>query len=286
MVESIQRAIEYIENNLREQIDIEEVARHATMSPFHFQRVFTMLTEIPVGEYIRRRRLSIAAQELLTSDRKIIDIAFQFGYETPEAFTKAFRRQHGTSPTEVRKLQGKLQSYNRLVIQVTLKGADPMNYKVVSKKAFKVVGVKRIFSYENDAQTSEIPKLWEEVNQNGVTAKLFQRNDGPVTGVLGVCNVSSDDMKKKELIEYWVATAAEGDAPEGMDSMEIPASRWAIFEVRGSMPDAMKKAWKQIFSEWFPSTSHEHAGTPEFELYTDEDPSSPDLYSEIWIPIK
>ena len=152
-VESIQKAIEYMEKNITDDITIDSIAKQANVSPFHFQRTFAVLTEITVGDYIRRRRLTLAGEELLTTDVKIIDIAYKYGYDTPEAFSKAFRRQHKVTPSEVRKNKGKLQSYNRLIIQVILKGAEPMNYSIVEKDAFHIVGVKREFSSVAEEKT-------------------------------------------------------------------------------------------------------------------------------------
>lgn len=283
-IESLQRAIDYMEEHLRDDISIEEIARQANSSVFHFQRTFALLTDISIGDYLRRRRLSLAAQELTSSDIKIIDLAYKYGYDTPEAFSKAFRKQHGVTPTEARKGIGKLRFFNRLVIQVSLKGAEPVKYHIVEKEAFQVVGVKRVFSYENGQNLAGIPKMWDEVHENGINDQLFKLNNGQIKGVLGVC-VDQGAVRPQEM-DYWIATESDQEAPEGLQSLEIPASKWAVFEVRGPMPDAMQNAWKQIISEWFPSSGYENAGTAELEVYTDEDPSSPDLYSEIWIPVK
>ncbi|RCW74921.1 AraC family transcriptional regulator [Saliterribacillus persicus] len=286
-VETIQKAIEYMEKNILKNITIDSISKQANVSPFHFQRTFAVLTDITIGDYIRRRRLTLAGEELLTTDAKIIDLANKYGYETPEAFSKAFRRQHGVAPSEARKNKGKLQSYNRLIIQVILKGAEPMKYSVVEKNAIKVVGIKREFScVEEEENVIGIPEFWEEVNQNGTSDLLFQLNDGLVNGVLGVCGELSEEQRKTNVFDYWVATSYAGEVPEGMLGLEIPASKWAVFEVHGPMPAAMQNTWKQIFSEWFPSTGYKHAGTLEFESYMDGDPHSPDYYSEIWIPIK
>lgn len=286
-VESIQKAIAYMESHLLEDITIEVIAKQANVSPFHFQRTFAVLTEITVGDYLRRRRLTLAGEELLTTDVKIIDLAYKYGYDTPEAFTKAFRRQHEVTPSDVRKGKGKLQSYNRLIIQVTLKGAEPMKYRLVEKEAFQIVGVKREFpSVAPEENVDGIPEFWKEVNQQGTTDTLFQLNDGEVDGVLGVCGEITQEQQSAKVFDYWIGTSYSGAAPEGMATLQLPASKWAVFEVHGPMPVAMQTTWKRIFSEWFPSTGYEHAGTSEFELYTNEDPSSPDLYSEIWIPVK
>ncbi|SET51174.1 AraC family transcriptional regulator [Salinibacillus kushneri] len=280
-VESIQTAINYMEEHLLDDLSIENISRQANFSVFYFQRTFSILTDISVGEYLRRRRLTLAAHELMETSAKVIDIAHKYGYETPEAFSKAFRRQHGVTPSDARKNKRKLKSYNRLVIQVNLKGAEPMQYKIVEREEFKIAGIKREFSLVDEQNNKGIPKMWEKVNADGTDELLFKLNNGAIEGVLGVCVENTSKS-----IDYWIGTSYEGKRPKGLSMLEIPASKWAVFEVHGPMPNAMQNVWKQIFSEWFPSSGYQHAGTPELEVYSDEDPSNPDLYSEIWIPVK
>ncbi|WP_066074291.1 AraC family transcriptional regulator [Neobacillus soli] len=282
-VESLQRAIDYMEEHLLDDLSMEDIAKQAHVSEFHFQRTFTILTDISVGEYLRRRRLTLAAQELSNTGCRIIDIALKYGYDTPEAFSKAFRRQHGLTPSQARNNTGKLKSYNRLSIQVTLKGAEPMKYKIVEKESFHVVGVKREFSCVNGENLAGIPKMWDDVHVDGTNDLLFSLNNGEMKGVIGVC-VDKRDIQS-QLMDYWIATEHDGATPVGLSELELPASKWGVFEVHGPMPDAIQKVWKQIFSEWFPSSHYEHAGTPELEVYSDGNPSSPDYYSEIWIPL-
>ncbi|MGE7839250.1 AraC family transcriptional regulator [Lysinibacillus sp. NPDC093712] len=284
-IESIQKAINYIEEHLQDTITMEQIANEVNASVFHFQRTFSILTDMSIADYIRRRRLTLAAQELINTDIKVIDLAFKYGYDSPEAFTKAFRKQHNVTPSEARKQQGPLQSYNRLVIQVSLKGAEPMKYNIVEKEKFQVVGVKRTYNCQKGENLQGIPLFWDEVNRQGMDEQLFALNDGQIKGVLGVC-VPDENYKENNLMDYWIGTEHVGDVPENLLAMEVPASKWVVFEVHGPMPDAMQNAWKQIFSEWFPSNPYEPAGTPELEVYTDEDPTSENLYSEIWIPIK
>jgi len=284
-IESIQKAINYIEAHLQESITMEQIAQEVNVSVFHFQRTFSILTDMSIADYIRRRRLTLAAQELINTDIKIIDLAYKYGYDSPEAFTKAFRKQHHVTPSDARKQQGPLQSYNRLVIQVSLKGAEPMKYNIVEKDKFQVVGVKRTYNCQKGENLQGIPLFWDEVNRQGMDEQLFALNNGQIKGVLGVC-VPDENYKENSLIDYWIGTDHVGEVPENLQSIEVPASKWVVFEVHGPMPHAMQNAWKQIFSEWFPSNPYEPAGTAELEVYTDEDPKSEDLYSEIWIPIK
>ncbi|MBX0316341.1 AraC family transcriptional regulator [Planococcus glaciei] len=280
-VESLQQAIDYMEDHLEEPLAIEQIAKRANASVFHFQRTFAILTDMTVGEYLRGRRLTLAAHELSATDNKIIDIAYKYGYDTPEAFSKAFRRQHGITPSEARKNLGGLKSYNRLVIQVKLRGAEPMKYKVVERGSFKVVGFKRTFSTLNDENMRGIPQMWQETNASGLDEKLFELNHGEIEGVLGVC-VAGEGTH----MDYWIAAETDDGATGEFEEMEIPASKWGVFEVHGPMPDAMQDAWKKIFTEWFPSNPYEPAGTPELEVYPHENAYQPDSYSEIWIPLK
>ncbi|WP_285765714.1 effector binding domain-containing protein [Peribacillus sp. SI8-4] len=284
-IESIQSALDYIEEHLLDDLTIEGIAKQANASAFHFQRTFAILTDSTVGDYVRRRRLTLAAQEISCTNEKVIDLACKYGYDTPEAFSKAFRRQHGVSPSEARKYMGKLKFYERLVIQVTLKGAKPMKYKILERDSFQLIGIKREFSLVNEENLIEIPRLWEQVNADGTSDKLGKLNNGEIAGLLGVC-VDKRELDKNETMDYWIAAEYAGTVPEPFLPLTIPASKWVAFEVHGPMPAAIQKAWKQIFSEWFPTSGYEHAGLPELEVYPNEDAHNQDYYSEIWIPIK
>ncbi|WP_042474917.1 AraC family transcriptional regulator [Bacillus ndiopicus] len=282
-IESIQKAIHYMEEHLLENITIEQIAREANCSVYHFQRTFSLLTDMTIADYIRKRRLTLAAQEIMMTDNKIIDLAYKYGYDSPEAFTKAFRKQHGVTPSDARKKQCAIQAYNRLVIQVSLKGAEPMKYKILEKEAFQVAGLKRTYNCSNDENLQGIPMFWDEVNANGTDQELGKLNDGEVKGVLGVCLPQQD---AGNMIDYWIAAATNSEVPNHFETLEIPAAKWVVFEVVGPMPDAMQNAWKKIYSEWFPSNPYEPAGGAELEVYSDEDPFKEDLVSEIWIPVK
>ena len=284
-IESIQKAINYIEEHLLDDITMEQIVREVNSSVFHFQRTFSILTDMSIADYIRRRRLTLAAQELINTEQKVIDLAYKYGYDSPEAFTKAFRKQHNLTPSEARKKQGQLKSYNRLVIQVSLKGAEPMKYKIVEKEKFQVVGVKRTYNCQNGENLQDIPHFWNEMNSKNFDHQLIQLNNGSIKGTLGVC-VPNTDQGQNGFIDYWIATDHVGEVGENLLALEMPASKWVVFEVHGPMPDAMQNTWKQIYSEWFPSNPYKPAGTAELEVYPDEDAYSPDSYSEIWIPIQ
>lgn len=283
LVESLQKAIDYMEEHLLKPLTIEEISRQANLSAFHFQRTFLILTDITVGDYIRRRRLTLAAQELISTGIKIIDLACKYGYETPEAFTKAFRKQHGVTPSEARKGIGNIQSYNRLSIQVTLKGAEPMKYRIVNREAFQVVGVKRECPCGANAEGPGISEFWGEMNANGTVDKLIQLLNGEIKGLIGM---NDNYNAKKNTVDYWIAAEHAGDVPAEFLSFEFPAAKWIVFEIEGPIPTALVNAYKRIYSESLPSNGYVPAELPTIEAYI-----SPDLHSlhsrnEIWLAVK
>ena len=164
-VESIHRAIRYMEDHLREELTIRDIAQQAALSPFYFQKGFAMLCGMTVGDYIRQRRLSVAGLEILTTDRKIIDIALEAGYDSPDSFTRAFARFHGVTPTALRKSGGAVRSFAPLKIKVTLEGGQDMDCKIMKKEAFTVLCRTKTFKYEDAAV--QVPQFWAEHFRTG-----------------------------------------------------------------------------------------------------------------------
>lgn len=284
LVESLQQAIDYMEEHLLDDLPVEAIARHAHVSPSHLYRSFMILTGLSIGDYIRRRRLTLAAQELTSTDGKIIDLAYKYGYDTPEAFARAFRRQHGLTPSEARRAEGELQAYNRLTIQVSLKGAEPMKYRIVEREAFQTVGVKRECPCGNESGgPAGIPEFWGESGANGTVARLAGLIDGQIQGVLGI---TDNYDPENNTIDYWIAAERAADVPEGFEALHFPAAKWAVFEVRGVAAAAMVEAWQRIYSEWIPSNGYEVLNLPAVEAYIDPDVFSAAAVNEIWLAVR
>lgn len=280
-IENMNNALEYIESNIENSIKSDDIAKIAYSSKFHFMRTFNMLTGMTLGEYIRQRRLSLAAKDIISSNKKIIDIAYKYGYETPEAFTKAFKRLHNTSPSEARRRGKNLKAIPPISFQITVKGEKKMDYKIVKKENFKIVGISRRVTTKNHENFEKIPQFWDEISRNGIL-KNIQKNASEL-GILGVCH---DYDKEQEEFNYMIAI--EGEQIKGLDNYEVvdvPSCNWAIFESIGPMPDAIQNVWHKIFAEWFPATKYEHAEAPEFEVYLPGNPNAEDYKCEIWIPI-
>lgn len=274
-MQSLNKAIDYIEDNLLQDITCDEVAKYICISTFHFQRTFNLLTTITIGEYIRSRRLSLAGQELTKKNIKIIDIAYKYGYETPESFSKAFSRFHGITPKQAKKDGANLKSFNRLVIKIKLEGGNTMDYKIIKKENFKVVVKTKIFTDENS--TTGIPEFWSEYFSRGLHEK--------VCGAIGICAQEKTGCKE---FKYGIGCIDKyaKEIPENFEVLEIPTYTWAIFKCIGPMPNAIQDMWKRIYSEWLPQSEYELISDYDLEVYTEGDLQSQDYISEIWIPVK
>lgn len=280
-IDSITKAIDYIEKNLTEELSIESISNHVLISPFYFQKGFSMLCGFSVRDYIRQRRLAQAANDLISGDDKVIDIAVKYGYDSPDSFTKAFIRFHGSPPTAVRKNGAMIKSFAPLKILFTLKGGYSMDYKIVEKEAFTVIGVQGKFQYENAAV--EVPKFWAEHYKSG---------KGRI--VCGMFGINIDEGMDGTEFKHLIADTYDGSSaiPNGFVTKTIPAFTWVLFSCVGAMPHAMQTTQQKIFSDWLPNCKeYEFAAGYNIELYDDPTKYSKgtqdeDYYSEVWIPVK
>ena len=270
-IEGFQESIDFMERNLTEKPDIVEIAAKAALSPFYYQRIFGALCGMTVGDYIRARRMTLAAQELTGTDARVIDIALKYGYDSPDSFTKAFLRFHGISPSKARESGARLRSFAPLHIKITLEGGSMLDYRIVEKAPFTVVGVRKPFN--SDTSYEEIPKFWEEW--------LSQGDKRPVMGTFGVCA----DMKGKDF-DYWIADLyfPWEDVPAGCETRVIPGSLWAQFPCKiSTLQDTNTRIW----SEWLPSLKgYTLAGDYDIEVYLPPEEGCREMSVYIWIPLK
>lgn len=233
-ITGIQRALDFIEAQLTGEIDYEKAAKEACSSVFHFQRMFGMLCGYSLGEYIRMRRLTLAAEELMNTDKKVIDIAAKYGYDTPESFTRAFCRFHGVTPTEVRR-GANIRSFSRLSVKLILSGGNIMNYRIEKKDAFKVICKRKQVSKPASATAAEdISAFWSECTADGTTERIcgYFPEKPTLPGLLGIC--FSGDMENYAFpygigVEYDGRPIADGD----LELVEIPAHTFAVFPLQG-----------------------------------------------------
>ncbi|BCK01134.1 AraC family transcriptional regulator [Anaerocolumna chitinilytica] len=274
-LENMKKAIDYIESNLDGEIEYERIAKIALCSQYHFQRMFGFLIGVPLSEYIRRRRLTLAAFDLQNGNEKIIDIALKYGYNSPDSFSRAFMAMHEVTPSKAREKGISLKAYPRVTFTLSIKGVVEMNYRIEQKKSFTVVGIKERFS-NIDGLGENVGKMWSETPQETISQIAGLGN-----GLVGVYS----GMYEDNTTDYYIASITEKDGSETMCKLEIPSHTWAIFDITGPMPTAMAEIWGRIFSEWFPTSGYEHAEAPEVEWYSNGDLGSSDYKSEIWIPV-
>jgi len=280
-LERMNRAVEVMEGCLEGGFDVDAAARAACSSTFHFQRLFHVITGVTVSEYLRRRRLTLAAQELASGHGRVIDTALKYGYDTPESFSKAFRKMHGVSPTAARKAGVRLKAFPRLSFQVYLKGERDMDYRIVEKGAFKVVGKSIRVSCRDGENFMRVPQFWRESEKDGTVGRL-----DTLTGPLGMFGICMEFNQPQEEFTYMIGVEKpKGALPAGLVEKEIPAASWAVFDSVGPMPGAVQEMWKRIFSEWLPATGYEHADAPELEVYPTGNTGDADYRCEVWIPI-
>lgn len=285
-IQGIQRAIDYVEANITEEVDLEDVAKQAYSSPFHFQRVFGILCGFTLGDYIRMRRLSLAGEELSKGTAKIIDVAMKYGYDTPESFSRAFTRFHGISPSEARR-GGNVKIFTPLSVKLTLTGGSKMNYRIEKREAFQVVCKrKRVGKPLSANATPDITAMWKEYGADGTMERLISYIPAhPVMkGLLGIC--FSSELSAKQF-PYGIGVEYDGRAiDDDLEVVTIPANTYAVFTSTGKMPDAFIETYHRIVTEFFPqSAQYEYAENVEFEVYSSADISDPNYKCEIWIAV-
>lgn len=280
----IQNAINYMEEHLTEEIDYEEIAKEAAFSSFYFQRFFSILCGMTIGDYIRSRRLTLAGSELRASDAKVIDIAMKYGYESPESFTRAFSRFHGVTPSEAKKHGSTLKSFSRLSVKIILSGGHIMNYRIVEKEAFDIIEKVEAHTVENAENTKSIPAFWTRAHNDGTVKKLLDTANDK-TYIFGVCYGNLPEGAKT--FDYSIAARCDEntEAPAGFRKNAIPARTWAVFACKGAMPNAMQDMWHKIVTEFFPGSDYQPTYEMDIEAYTEGNMDSPDYRSEIWVPV-
>lgn len=284
----LRNAIDYIEEHLHTELDIVAIARSAMSSRYHFQRMFHALTSFTVTEYIRNRRLTLAAEELAGSDSKIIDVAFKYGYESPEAFSKAFQRLHGVSPSAAKKTDVKLKSFAPISFHIQIKGESALNYRMMEEVESTVIG--ESITIYNDPY-KEIPEFVRRIWNDGTHDRINEILGQPAHNLLyGYFYDFEEDGTKRYLMGYDLPEGQE--VPSEFDVLHIPAITYAVFESRETLTDEpdsgqeIQNVWRRIYSEWFPSTNFEQVEGPCIEKYYWVDDQRVESICEVWIPVR
>ena len=283
-LERMNQALAYIEEALAEEIDFKQVERLALCSEYHFRRMFSFLAGVSLSEYIRRRRLTLAAFELAQRHVLVIDVALKYGYNSPDSFTRAFHSFHGVTPTEARNTGQPLKAYPQMTFQLTIKGGSEMKYRMVEKGAFGLVGIMKRVPLIYAGVNPAIASMWQSLDEGTINTLKALSNVEPVGLLSASTNFSEGRLDGGEL-DHYIGVATTKEHPENLTRLEVAASTWAVFESIGPFPETLQNIWGRIYAEWFPSSGYELAKGPEILWNENKDMSSPTYRSEIWIPV-
>ena len=269
-ISEMQKAIDYIENNLTKNINFEKVAKEVGMSPFYFHRIFSSIIGISPTTYIRNRRLTVAAQEISKNNENILEIALKYGFESHEAFSRAFKNFHGIVPKKAKANGNEFKNYSKANLDIKINVNNILNYRIESREIIKVSAIFKKFNIENK---SEIPKYWKELKKEGILEKL---SNNYKENLLGVCIGTQSDFEYK----YGIGIELKENVTTNneLEIIEIPKSTWVVFKCKGQDEKNINELWTRIYKEFFTTSSYRQSMDIDFELYDAEN-------TEIWIPI-
>lgn len=288
----LQRAIDYMELHLLEDINYADAAAQVNMSDYSFHRTFSFMAGMTANEYIRNRRLSMAGQELQLTGAKVIDIALKYGYETPESFTKAFTRFHGTAPKYARVSGTQLKLFNPLVIKIIMEGGKSMDYRMEETKKQRYIALVRAFRNENinDPTNHEIPDFWKECHEKNLVEPLRTLRPEGKKDLYGLCSPTEDGA---ETFDYGIGVKLDehiGKAEEkrlveaGYRIWEVEPCSYVVFKCFGDNGDCISDTWNRFFKEFLPQTGYQTTDQTDYEIYFECGEAG--LFCELWIPVK
>jgi AraC family transcriptional regulator len=279
-IERLNKAIHYMEEHIGEKMDYDQIAKVACCSTYHFQRMFAYMASVPLSEYIRRRRMSLAAADLQCGDEKVVDVALKYGYTSPTAFNRAFQSVHGIAPSLVKEEGVTLRAYPPISFKIIIKGAEKMNYRIEKKDTFRIVGIGQPLYKEIEKNFEIVPQMWQKAAMDGTIPKLGSIMDGEPKGILGVSACNDFEEWK-----YFIAvTSTKTINDRAFEEYIVPSFTWAIFSGEGQCPQAIQELEQRIIIEWLPTSGYEYDNGPDIELYLNQDPQNAKF--EVWIPVR
>ena len=284
MLERLNQAMEHIECHLDQRIEVSDLARIAVTSEYHFRRLFSALAGVPLSEYIRRRRLTVAGAEVLARDRTLLEIAVRYGYGSGEAFARAFRGMHGVGPGEARRVGASLHSQPRMSFRLIVEGSSSMRYKVVEKDAFRVVGRKARVPLVHEGMNPAIAAFIRGLGQETLN-RIEDLSDQEPAGIISVSDQLDASRAEGTELDYYHGVVTGAAVPADMDALAVPAGTWAVFESSGPFPRTLQYLWRDVFTQWFPSNPYQSRPGPEI-LRTRLSQDAETADAQLWIPVE
>lgn len=286
MIDILNRLAASVEEHLDEELDVEAFAARAGTTEYHLRRMFSSLAGMPVSEYVRRRRMTVAAADVIGGE-DLLTIAVRYGYGSTEAFGRAFRAVHGVRPADVRRDGGPLRSQSQLRFRLTVEGSTPMDARIVERPAIRLIG-----------HAARVPLIYEGVNphiQAHIEAlpatehdRLKQLSDTEPAGLLQVSADLDPDYTEGSELTYLhgVAVAAGAIVPDDLDAIEVSAGQWAVFRASGEYPKTLQDAWAATATEWFPANPWRLRPGPSIVSVLDRADDFSTATCEIWMPVE
>ncbi|MEU5087601.1 AraC family transcriptional regulator [Streptomyces sp. NPDC021356] len=284
MLERLNQAMEHIEDHLSESVDVADLARIAATSEYHLRRMFSSLAGMPLSEYVRRRRLTVAGAEVLAGRDSLLDIAVRHGYGSGEAFARAFRAMHGVGPGEARRTGTALVSQPRLSFRLTVEGSSSMRYRVVDRPDFTIVGFKARLPLVHQGPNQPMIDFIRGLGRP-VMERLEKLSDQEPHGVVAVCDGIDPSRAEGTEFDYYQACITTAAVPADMTSLAVPSGTWAVFTTTGPAPQAIQELWREVFTQWFPSNPYRGRPGPEI-LRTRVQEGGTDAEAELWLPVE
>lgn len=283
-------AIERIEEELESSIDVRELARMTLTSEHHFRRMFSALSGMPLSEYIRRRRLTVAAAAVLAGQEAIQEIAVRYGYGSADAFSRAFRAVHGVGPKDARNAGAALRAQPRLRFTLNIEGAEQMNYRLESKEQLTLVGRRRRMQLIHHGPNPEMNEFQTEIGDQTLEA-IHELSTTAPSGVFAVCTDFEEGREDGGTFEYWLAAATERDVDREtlkkhqLETLTVPAVTWLVLSSEDSEVESVQKLWPDAYGTWFPANPYRPAEGPELVSTVYDEQWNP-LHAELWLPVE
>ncbi|MFF7729645.1 GyrI-like domain-containing protein [Streptomyces sp. NPDC008001] len=287
MLERLNEAMEHIEAHLEQPIDVADLARIAVTSEYHFRRLFSALAGLPLSEYIRRRRLTVAGAEVLAGERTLLEVAIRYGYGSGEAFARAFRAVHGVGPGDARRTGAALCSQPRMSFRLIIEGSSSMQYKIVEKDAFRVAGKKARVPLVHQGINPAIAEFIRGIGPE-MLGRITALSDQQPEGIVAVSDNLDPSRAEGTELDYYhgvVTGLPRAEVPEDMDVLDVPAGTWAVFENSGAFPQALQYLWRDVFTQWFPSNPYRSRPGPEI-LRVRPSADGTEADAALWIPVE
>ncbi|MCY1141122.1 GyrI-like domain-containing protein [Actinoplanes sp. Pm04-4] len=287
MISALNRLADLVEERLGAEVDVAAVARAVGSSEYHLRRMFSSLAGMPLSEYVRRRRMTVAAADVVRGEGDLLAIAVRYGYGSAEAFGRAFKAVHGAGPGDVRRDGGPLRAQPQVRFRLTVEGSEPMETRIVERPAFRLVG-----------HAARVPLNYEGVNSQiqehvaRLPASEHQRlkdlGDTEPAGLLAVSDDIGPDAAEGTELTYLhgVAVTAGRDVPDDLDSIEVPGGTWAVFRSSGNYPEELQRTWAATATEWFPSNPWRLRPGPSIVATLERADDFSTATSELWLPVE